>query len=117
MITGSRKIGLIGEMRAAQYLRKKGYSICSANFKSKTGEIDIIALKDNILCFIEVKTREYGVYFQPSEAVDYRKEESIKSTAAYFIEASKLKMNVRFDIIEVIICDDKFKINHIENAF
>ena len=117
MIAEPRKTGLMGEMRAAQYLRRKGYDIYAANFKSKSGEIDIIAEKDHILCFVEVKTRRDGGYFPPADAVDRKKEENVRSTAAYYLSVSKLKMDVRFDIIEVILCEKQYKIRHIENAF
>lgn len=117
MIAEPRKTGLIGELRAARYLRRKGFKIHVGNFKSKSGEIDIIAEKDNVLCFVEVKTRREGGYFPPAEAVDAKKEENIRSTAAYYLAMSKLKMDMRFDIIEVILCENQYKIRHIENAF
>lgn len=117
MIAEPRKTGLIGEMRASRYLRAKGYEIYSANYRSKSGEIDLIAEKDGVLCFIEVKTRRESAYFTPAEAVDRRKEENVKSTAASFLAATKLNMPFRFDIIEVVLGETEYKIRHIENAF
>ncbi|MBQ8210459.1 MAG: YraN family protein [Clostridia bacterium] len=117
MIAEPRKTGLIGEMRAAQYLRRKGYTIVAANYKTKTGEIDIIAELDNLLCIIEVKTRREGGMFPPSDAVDYKKEENVKSAAAAFISAYNIVKLVRYDIIEIILTDDKYAVRHIENAF
>lgn len=117
MIAEPRKTGLIGEMRAAQYLRRKGYKILSANFKTKTGEIDIIAENNDFLCIIEVKTRRQGGMFPPSDAVDYKKEENVKSAAAAYISMTKNIKTVRYDIIEIILNDDKFAVRHVENAF
>lgn len=117
MIGEPRKTGLVGEMRAAQYLRRNAYRILSANFRTKAGEIDIIAQDGSCLCFIEVKTRREGGYFPPSDAVDYKKEENVKSAAASFIALSKIKLPVRYDIIEVILKDDTYSVRHIENAF
>lgn len=117
MIAEPRKTGLIGEMRAAQYLRRKGYDIVAANFKTKTGEIDIIAENSDFLCIIEVKTRRNEGMFPPSDAVDRKKEENVKSAAAAFISMTKINKPVRFDIIEIILSDDKFAVRHIENAF
>ncbi len=117
MIAEPRRTGLLGEMRAAQYLIRKGYRILSANFRTKAGEIDIIAENDDFLCFIEVKSRHEGGYFAPSEAVDLKKEENVKSAAAAFIALSKTTMPVRYDIIEVVFSKDKYAVRHIKNAF
>lgn len=117
MIAEPRKTGLLGEMRAAQYLRRKGYNICAANYRTKAGEIDIIAENGRYLCFVEVKTRHEGGYFAPFEAVDYKKEENVKSAAALFLSQSKMNLPVRFDIIEVILHQESYSVRHIENAF
>lgn len=117
MIAEPRKTGLIGEMRAAQYLRRKGYIIVAANYKTKTGEIDIIAENDTYLCIVEVKTRRKDSMFPPSDAVDRKKEENVKSAAAAFVSATKIKKPVRFDIIEIILSEEKYALRHIENAF
>lgn len=117
MIAEPRKTGLLGEMRAAQYLRRKGYKILSANFRTKSGEIDLIAECDNFLCFVEVKTRHQMGIFPPSSAVDYKKEENIKSAAAAYISMTKNTKTVRYDIVEIILEDDKYAVRHIENAF
>jgi len=117
MIAEPRKTGLLGEIYAARYLRNKGYSIIAANFRSRSGEIDIIADSGDTVCFVEVKTRKEGAFFDPAFAVDSAKEENVKSTAAAFISATKCKKNIRFDIIEVVLCEKQYKIRHTENAF
>lgn len=117
MIAEPRKTGLLGEMRAAQYLRRKGYNICAANYRTNAGEIDIIAEDGKYICFVEVKTRHEGGYFSPYEAVDYKKEENVKSAAALFLSQSKICKAIRFDIIEVILRQENYSIRHIENAF
>lgn len=117
MIGEPRRTGIWGEMYAGRYLRDKGYNILSANFYSRTGEIDIVAEKNSTVCFVEVKTRKEGAFFDPAYAVDKKKEENVRSTAAVYMSAAKKNKPVRFDIIEVIICDTQYKIRHIENAF
>lgn len=117
MIGEPRRTGLLGELKAAQYLRKKNYDILAANYRTKTGEIDIVADDGKHICFIEVKTRREGGFFPPETAVDEKKEENVKSTAAAFITAAKIKRPVRFDIIEVILCENNYKVRHIKNAF
>lgn len=116
-MTESRKTGLWGEIYAARYLRQKGYSIKSSNYRLSGGEIDIIAEKDDTFCFVEVKTRSVGVYFAPAEAVDYNKENNIRNAATAYVAHFKIDKNIRFDIIEIILDKENYKLRHIENAF
>lgn len=114
------KTGLRGEQLAARYLIKNKYEIISSNFATKLGETDIIAVdKDGTLCFVEVKTRSPGQMIDPSQAVDYKKEENLRTNAAAFIKQTKMtEQRYRFDIIEVILHDlFTADINHIKNAF
>ncbi len=111
-------LGALGEQSAVRYLRLEGYMIYAANYKTYVGELDIIALKDDILCFVEVKTRQSGGMCSPADAVDLRKQENIKGSAAAFMNKYSLKYQKRFDIIEVFVNGNKVeKINHIKNAF
>ena len=112
-------LGALGEQYAAKYLRYNHYKIKTANFKTYVGEIDIIAEKKGVLCFIEVKTRQTGGMTDPADAVDTHKQENIKSSAAIYLNkwAPNTK-KFRFDIIEVFVQDKELiNINHIENAF
>lgn len=113
------KVGLRGEQLAARYLREHKYTILAANYSTKLGETDIIALKDKTVCFVEVKTRSPGQLLSPAEAVNYRKEENLKTNAAAFLKNAKItEAEIRFDIIEVILHDlYTADINHIKNAF
>lgn len=117
MIGEPRRTGLWGEIYAARYLRDNGYSILAANFRSKSGEIDIVAKTGDTICFVEVKTRKEGSFFDPAYAVDKAKEENVRSTAAAFLAAEKIKSDFRFDIIEVVMSETQYKIRHTENAF
>ena len=99
MIAEPRRTGLLGEMYAGRYLRKKGYAILAANYRTKAGEVDIIAFDGTTVCVVEVKTRREGGYFPPSEAVDHKKEENVKSAAAAFMAEIKATFPMRFDII------------------
>lgn len=115
----TRLLGAYGEYCAARYLRENGYNILSGNYSSDTGEIDIVAIKDNVLSFVEVKTRTLGAMLPPSSAVDYKKQENIRNTAASYISKCKFENEYTFDIVEVIVSNDKNveSINHIKNAF
>lgn len=115
----TKLIGALGEQAAAKFLRQNGYTIYSGNYKTNVGEIDIVAEKDNIICFVEVKTRKESAFSSPADAVDKNKQENIKSTAAAYISHYKVKNKVRYDIVEILV-DEKYKvldINHITDAF
>lgn len=112
-------IGALGEYTAARKLREDGYEIFSKNFATPVGELDLVAFKKGLLCFVEVKTRQHDSLYRPADAVDFRKAENIKSAAASYINKYKLNYKIRFDIIEVYI-DENGKVvdtQHIINAF
>ncbi|MBP1925458.1 putative endonuclease [Sedimentibacter acidaminivorans] len=101
---------------AKRYLLKNNYKILEQNFTSKFGEIDIIALKDGIISFIEVKGRKNIKYGLPREAVTISKQKKIISCAKFFLLQRKYSdIQCQFDVIEIIL-DDKV-IEHIEDAF
>lgn len=112
-------LGALGEHYAAKYLRYNNYKIKAANYKTYTGEIDLVALKGGVLCFIEVKTRQIGGLTQPAEAVNVHKQGNIKSAASVYINrCAPAYEKIRYDIIEVFVEEKELKsINHIENAF
>lgn len=115
----SSDIGRLGEDKAVEYLQRRGYIILQRNYHSRYGEIDIIAEKNNIICFIEVKTRKKNSYITPLEAVNYSKQNKIMMTAnAYIINNFSEKNSYRFDIIEVFHYNSYiFEINHLKGAF
>lgn len=109
-------IGNLGENTACKYLIEKGYDIIQRNFKCKTGEIDIIALKNGCTVFVEVKTRKNKNYGSAAEFVDYRKQLKIKRAAMYYLKKDDVYM--RFDVIEIYHNNGVItEINHIKDAF
>ncbi len=112
----NKEKGILGEKIAYNYLMKNHFHILERNYRTKMGEIDLIALKDNKISFIEVKSRNSINYGYPCEAVNYKKQRKIISTATQYIKHKNIKnMNLAFDVIEVYLRDND--INHIENAF
>lgn len=106
--------GKKGEIKAVLFLKKHGYKILETNFKNKIGEIDIIAEKDGVIVFIEVKNRSTYRFGRPIEAVDFRKQNKIKKVAEiYLMIKNKYYNDVRFDVVEV----SNDNLEHIENAF
>ncbi len=115
-MTEKQVIGKIGEEAACRYLENKGYRVVKTNFLCKTGEIDIICLKDGCTVFVEVKTRKNSNYGSAAEFVDFRKQQKVKRAAMYYIKNADADM--RFDVVEVYHNGGKItEINHIENAF
>jgi len=108
--------GNLGEDLACLYLTKNGYNILERNLTFKFGEVDVVAIKDNILTFIEVKSRSSLNFGLPSEAVDFKKVTKITKVEKAYISNTSLYYNeVSFDVIEVYLNENK--INHIERAF
>jgi putative endonuclease len=121
-----RKTGILGEDLAEKYLQEKGYVIVQKNFRTRFGEIDIIAISPDkkFLCFVEVKTRKQILFGEPIEAVDEKKARKIFSVAEEFLSSHHRiqdlevkNLDIRFDVISVEITHDDIKIEHIENAF
>ena len=113
-------LGSIGENAASEFLEGRGYKIIDKNFRCKIGEIDIIAADNDVIVFVEVKTRSSNIYGQPSEAVNFYKQRKIVQTALTFIKKNKLyDWMSRFDVVEVILDDhhNAIDINLIKNAF
>ena len=110
-------IGKKGEEEAVKYLMSCGYEIIATNWQEKKYEIDIIAKHDAQLVFIEVKTRSTSFFGNPEEAVDYKKQQHLIDGADYYIQQNEIDLECRFDVISVIISNNKVEINHIKDAF
>lgn len=115
-------LGRWGEGVAADYLRRRHYTIRAANYRCRLGEIDLIAENRRFLVFVEVKMRKSASFAQALEYVDRRKQERIKKTAAlYLAQLEQCDKQPRFDVIEVYAPEGtqtvKPKIIHLEDAF
>ena len=93
-----------GENLAVLYLESEGYRILHKNFRCRQGEIDIIAIEDNYLCFIEVKRRSGTISGHPLEAISPTKIRHICKTAIYYLQSSHMPDStaVRFDVISIV---------------
>jgi len=95
--------GRAGEDEAVNFLKRKRYKILERNFRTKFGEIDIIAKKGKEIIFIEVKTRKTTEFGYPEEAIDKEKQEHIKKVASYYIQKKKVKNPIAFEVLSVLI--------------
>lgn len=97
--------GKLGEDYTAAYLEKIGYTIIKRNYRKPCGEIDIIATKDGIIAFVEVKSRKKGSLVSGVEAVGYKKKGRIIATADYYFAEFGIELQPRYDIAEVTVSD------------
>ena len=92
----------LGEDLASEYIKNHGYKILERNFRKGYGEIDIIAIEGQILCFIEVKTRTSNQFGSPLEAINYWKLKTLTKTAQYYKMLHKnTPESLRIDAISV----------------
>ena len=122
-------IGRFGEQQAARFLKRKRLKVIARNLHVSHNEIDIIAIdkKERTAIFVEVKTRSvdsdlYSKFGTPASAVTKPKQKRTVDAARIYISQNKKLQDcsVRFDVIEVYVNKETFKIikiNHIENAF
>ena len=111
-------IGQQGEQMAANFLEDKSYTILERNYRFGKGEIDIIAEKDQMLIFVEVKTKKFGDFGDPINWVRRSKQLQIGRIARGFLfEREITDRDCRFDVITLNWQEGGFKINHLENAF
>ena len=107
-----RETGLLGEMRAAAYLRGQGMRILEKRFRATHGEIDLIAREGNTIVFVEVKTRPRGRLDSGLQAVNAEKRGHIRSAARDYLRG-RGETPFRFDVIEISAAG----LRHIKNAF
>lgn len=111
-------IGVLGERLVCKKYTDNGYKLLTVNYRSRFGEIDIIAQNNKTIVFIEVKTRKNDNFAKAGEAVTYSKQQKLKATAAMYLQEHSLEdMPARFDVAEVYAADKNPIINIIENAF
>jgi conserved hypothetical protein TIGR00252 len=116
-----KTLGDWGEDRAALYLQLRGYRILARNFRCRQGEIDIVARKDDIVAFVEVKLRKNADYGEAREFVTYSKQRRILSAANLWLMRNNCELQPRFDVIEIYAPDGagtrRPEIHHLVNAF
>lgn len=110
--------GRLGEELTAYYLKKCGYEIIRRNYRIKGGEIDIIAVKDGIIAFVEVRTRDINAFAAGAETVNKRKRRLVIKTAREYLYRNPCELQPRFDVAEVTLRDGKaVKLRYFDNAF
>lgn len=111
-------LGRSGEDVAAGLLRKSGFRILERNYRCRHGEIDIVARSGHTLVFCEVKARRTDRWGDPSEAVHPQKQRRIRRLAAEWLRTHPVgSVEIRFDVVSVIVRDGRADVRHIPDAF
>ena len=111
------KLGRLRENIAKKFLRQKGFIIIALNWRHLHYEIDIISKHQNVLVFVEVKTRSTFKFGFPDESIDHKKENRLREAAEIYIEQEDLHNEIRFDIISIVKNNFEEKVYHITDAF
>lgn len=119
MITDSERKsrGVLGEQAACDYLVAQGYRIDCRNWRCKQGEIDIIATKDDIVAFVEVKTRQAGAMVSPFEAVNRKKQRRTIIAASLYLATTHCEQQPRFDVAAVTLAGNSMSVEHLTAAY
>lgn len=112
-------LGFLGELLAAEQLRSKGYVILERNYRCPEGEIDLIAREDDVLVFVEVRTRTTDGFGLPVETIDFAKQRRIYATARNYLRERKPRyQHQRFDVVGVLLKEgEEAQIDIIPHAF
>lgn len=111
------RLGKEGEQLAKAHLLKKGWLLLEENWRFEHKEVDLIFRDGDELVIVEVKTRSTDYFGDPEEAVHEAKEEHLIQAAEAYLEAHDLDLEVRYDVIAIILKNGKHEITHIVDAF
>jgi putative endonuclease len=112
-------LGIRGERIAARMLKRAGYRIVTRNYKCSSGEIDLIAVDDDTLVFVEVKTRTSSDAAYPEVTVHRHKQRQLTRVAKMYLAAKRAQDRpCRFDVVSVVTNEHgKPSVEHFVNAF
>ncbi|MCM1578178.1 MAG: YraN family protein [Ruminococcus sp.] len=118
MKASSSETGRLGEELVAFYLENRGYEIVRRNYRIRGGEIDIIARKDDVIAFVEVKTRSGDSFGTGAEAVTKRKRRLIIGTSLEYMTRESCDLQPRYDVAEVTVKGGRVKkLRYYDGAF
>lgn len=113
-------VGAYGERVAVRHLEDAGYAVLARNWRTRAGELDVVATRDGVVVFVEVKTRRSEAFGPPSLAVTPVKASRLRTVAQEWLTASRLgdAVPVRFDVVSVLRpLSGPAVVEHVEGAF
>ncbi len=114
----NQQFGIQGESLAVSHLKSAGYLIVATNYRTKIGEIDIIAKDADTIVFVEVKARSSNRFGSPKYAVTKKKMRTISKVALYYLKITKqTRVRARFDVVSINTAGRVPEIEIVKNAF
>ncbi len=118
MTTATNAFGELGERIAARWLEQSGWRIVARRFKSGRRDIDVVAEREGVIAFVEVKARHGDEFGDPVEAVNRRKQrELVKSAQSWIDRHGRSGESYRFDVVGVLVRDQRVFVRHVPSAF
>ncbi len=111
------RLGKAGEELAAAFLEEQGFEILERNWRHGKAEVDLIAVNENRLVVVEVKTRSTAFFGEPEEAVTESKQRLLSDAAQAYVDQRKIVLEVRFDVIAIVSTNGQNRLHHIPAAF
>jgi putative endonuclease len=112
------RFGLTGERVAERWLLRHGWRVLERRYRSGRRDIDLIAERDGLVAFVEVKARSGTSFGDPVEAVNWKKRNDLVRSASTWIDRhGRSGEHYRFDVIGVLVTGGHVRIRHVENAF
>lgn len=109
---------MLGERIAERWLTRNGWRIVGRRFRSGRRDIDLVAEREGVVAFVEVKARRGLEFGQPVEAVGWRKQRELARSARIWVDRhGKPPESYRFDVIGVLVAGDRVRVRHVADAF
>lgn len=114
---GDRQVQITGEDAAERMLKKLGMQVLARNWRTKFGELDLVAMDGSTLVFVEVKCRRQDRLYDPAVAVDHRKQDRLRRLARAYLALERPEFaDCRFDVVSVVACTP-LRLRHLIDAF
>jgi putative endonuclease len=118
MVNSFQIFGKNSESLAVVYLKRQGYRILEQNYRTRIGEIDIIARDNETIAFVEVKSRSSAAFGNPKYAVTFQKQRKISKVALQYLKSTRQShVRARFDVVSIFSNSGQDSIELIKNAF
>jgi putative endonuclease len=117
MRTVSQQLGRAAEDLAVRHFTERGFSVVARNYRYRRAEVDIIAQKNQLLIFVEVKARSNDQFGDPEAFVGGRQRALVRMAAEHYIIIHNWNHAIRFDIVAVLKIDNHMQLAHFEDAF
>ena len=118
MTNARQALGALGEQIAARWLRRHGWEIVARRFRSGHRDLDLVARREGLVAFVEVKARRGLAFGDPVEAVGWRKRrEMVRSAQVWIDRFGRPGEAYRFDVIGVLLSGSGARVRHVEHAF